>query len=264
MSLFAFAFQTGTVMRALAIVPTYNERDNLPPLIDALLALEPPLDLLVIDDNSPDGTGRIADGLAARSDRVQVLHRAAKEGLGRAYIAGFQYALERSYDSIIHMDADFSHRPEDVPRLLRALDDADVVVGSRRISGGRTIGWSPTRQLVSAWGSIYARLVLGLRLKDCTGGFKCMRRRALQALDLTKVRSNGYAFHVELNYAWSQAGLRIIEVPIVFPDRVRGVSKMSAAIALEAATLLWKLRFHGGPAAAVAEPGPAPSVARAG
>jgi dolichol-phosphate mannosyltransferase len=252
-------------MRALAIIPTYNEVDNLRPLIGELLTLEPALDLLVVDDNSPDGTGRVADALAAENDRVRVLHRLGKQGLASAYITGFQYALERSYDCVIHMDADFSHRPEDVPRLLRALDDADVVIGSRRTAGGKTVGWSPTRTLISAWGSIYARLVLGLRIRDCTGGFKAVRRRALQALDLTRVRSNGYAFHVELNYAWTQAGLRVVEVPIVFPDRVRGESKMSAAIALEAALVLWRLRFQGSPTAGMAvENVPAPPVVRTG
>jgi dolichol-phosphate mannosyltransferase len=252
-------------MRTLAIIPTYNEVDNLRPLIGELLALDPAIDLLVVDDNSPDGTGPLADALAAENDRVAVLHRLGKQGLASAYIAGFQYALERPYDAVIHMDADFSHRPEDVPRLLRALDDADVVIGSRRTPGGKTVGWSPARTLISAWGSIYARFVLGLRMRDCTGGFKALRRRALLALDLPRVRSNGYAFHVELNYAWSRAGLRVVEVPIVFPDRVRGESKMSAAIALEAAVVLWRLRFQGSPSAGLAaEAVPAPPVVRTG
>jgi dolichol-phosphate mannosyltransferase len=252
-------------MRALAIIPTYNEVDNLRPLVRALLSLEPAIDLLVVDDNSPDGTGPLADALAAENDRVAVLHRLSKQGLASAYVAGFQYALERAYECVIQMDADFSHRPDDVPRLLRALDDADVVIGSRRTPGGKTIGWSPARVLISAWGSIYARLVLGLRMQDCTGGFKAVRRRALQALDLPRVRSTGYAFQVELNYTWSKAGLRIVEVPIVFADRVRGESKMSSAIALEAAVVLWQLRFQGSPTAGLAvEAVPAPPAVRTG
>jgi dolichol-phosphate mannosyltransferase len=236
-------------MRAIAIIPTYNEAENLAPLIGALLDLTPAIDVLVVDDNSPDGTGRIADRLAGADPRVRVLHRAGKQGLGRAYVAGFQYALERGYDSVIQMDADFSHRPQDVPRLLRALDHAEVAIGSRKVRGGAVVGWSPTRRMLSQGASIYARLLLGLRIKDCTSGFKALRRSALQALDLTKVRSNGYGFLVELNYAWLKAGLRIVEVPIVFPDRARGASKMSAAVALEAARVVLQLRFRGSPTA---------------
>jgi dolichol-phosphate mannosyltransferase len=236
-------------MRALAIIPTYNEADNLASLVGALLGLEPAIDVLVVDDDSPDGTGRIADRLAAADPRVRVLHRAGKQGLGRAYIAGFEYALDRGYDTVIQMDADFSHRPQDVPRLLAALDNAEVAIGSRKVRGGAVVGWSPTRRILSQGASIYARLLLGLRIKDCTSGFKALRRSALEALDLTRVRSNGYGFLVELNYAWSQAGLRIVEVPIVFPDRVAGASKMSAAVALEAARVVLQLRLEGSPTA---------------
>ena len=249
-------------MRTIAIIPTYNERENVPPLISALMALEPPVDLLIIDDGSPDGTGAIADQLAAQYDRIEVLHRTGKLGLGSAYTAGFEYALKHGYDRVIQMDADLSHRPEDVPRLLAALDRADVVIGSRKVAGGRVIGWSLLRRLVSEGGSVYARLLLGLPIKDCTSGFKCLRRTALEALDLMKVRSNGYAFLVELNYAWAQAGLRMVEVPIVFPDRVAGASKMSPAIALEAALVLWQLRFRGSPTREVRREPAVPSSER--
>lgn len=228
-------------------------------MIRALLDLEPRIEVLVVDDNSPDGTGRIADEIAAQDGRMRVIHRSGKQGLGSAYIAGFEYALERGYDCVIQMDPDFSHRPEDVPRLIEALDGADIVIGSRKVPGGRVVGWSPIRRMVSKGGSVYARRLLGLRIKDCTSGFKCVRRCALEAIDLSKVRSNGYGFLVELNYAWSQAGLRIIEVPIVFPDRVRGASKMSAGIALEAALVLWRLRFGRSPTART-QVGPLPSA----
>jgi dolichol-phosphate mannosyltransferase len=233
-------------MRSLAIIPTYNERDNLPLLIPDLLALEPSVDVLVVDDNSPDGTGRLAEAMAARDERVRVVHRAGKQGLGSAYIAGFQSALTLGYDYVIQLDADLSHRPQDVPRLLEALDHADVVIGSRKVPGGKVLGWSAARRVISRGGSLYARWLLGLPINDCTSGFKCLRRRALEAIDLAAVRSNGYGFLVELNFLWAQAGLRIVEVPIVFPNRTRGASKMSAAIALEAAVVLWQLRFRGG------------------
>lgn len=236
-------------MRSIAIVPTYDERDNLPSLIRALLALQPPIDVLIVDDNSPDGTGRIANELAASDPRVRVLHRSGKKGLGSAYVAGFRYTLARDYDSVIQMDADFSHNPEDVPRLLGALENADVAIGSRKVAGGQTIGWSPLRQLVSRGGSLYARLLLGIPIRDCTSGFKCVRRRALEAIDLAGVRSNGYGFLVELNYAWWQAGLRIVEVPIIFRDRARGASKMTVGVALEAAVVLWRLRRRSAPTA---------------
>lgn len=236
-------------MRSLAIVPTYNECDNVAPLIRALLACEPPVDVLIVDDNSPDGTGRVADELAGMfPDRMHVMHRRGKEGLGSAYIAGFAYALERPYDCVIQMDADFSHRPEDVPRLLRALEHADVVIGSRKVPGGRVVGWSVLRRLLSQAGNRYARFLLGLPIQDCTSGFKCVRRAALEALEMKTVRSNGYGFLVELNYVWHKAGLRIAEVPIVFPDRARGASKMTVGIAMEAARVVWLLRSNRTPA----------------
>ncbi len=230
-------------VRPLVIVPTYNERDNIVPFITAVLATHPALHVLIVDDNSPDGTGALADRLADQTGRVWVHHRASKQGLGTAYIAGFKFALERDYDRVVTMDADFSHRPEDLPRLLEAADTNDLVIGSRAISGGRVEGWPLSRHIVSKGGSLYARLLLGLPIHDCTGGFKCLRRAALEALDLDRLRSNGYGFSVEVNYACAQAGLRIVEIPIVFPDRTRGESKMSSGIVVEAATLVLRLRL---------------------
>ncbi len=230
-------------MQTLVIIPTYNERDNIGPLVRAVLAVDSALDVLVVDDNSPDGTGALADALAWETGRVRVLHRPGKGGLGTAYLAGFRDALDRGYARVVEMDADFSHRPEDLPSLLHAAETADVVVGSRNVPDGRVENWSPVRHAISKGGSLYARTVLGLPIKDCTGGFKCFRREALTALDLDGVRSTGFGFQVELNYLCHRAGLRIAEVPIVFPDRTRGASKMSGRIAAEAALMVLQLRL---------------------
>ena len=230
------------VARTIAIVPTYNESENLLRLVPTLLNQSPSLEVLVVDDASPDGTGEVADSLAERTDRVQVMHRAGKLGLGTAYLAGFRHALDHGYDYVVQMDADFSHRPEDMPRLLEAARSADLVIGSRNIAGGRVENWSLLRQFVSRGGSFYARKLLKLQIRDCTSGFKCWRREALEALDLSSVASNGYGFQVEMNYLCHRAGLGISEVPIVFPDRTAGRSKMSLKICLEAAVLVWKLR----------------------
>ena len=230
-------------METLCIIPTYNERANLSRLIPMLLAEVPNLDVLIVDDNSPDGTGQLAETLAQAAGRVKMLHRTGKQGLGTAYVTGFTYALTRGYDYVVEMDADLSHRPEDLPRLLRAAETADVVIGSRNIPGGQIVGWSPLRRFISKGGSLYARLVLGLPIRDCTSGFKCFRRAALEALDLAALRSNGYAFQVEVNYACARAGLTLAEVPIVFPDRVQGTSKMSGRIVVEAALLVLRLRL---------------------
>ena len=230
-------------MPTLVIIPTYNERENVTRLIPSILAVDPALDVLVVDDNSPDGTADAADALAERTGRVRVLRRPRKLGLGTAYADGFRYALRHRYDVIVQMDADFSHRPEDLPRLLEAARSADVVVGSRNVPGGRAESWSPIRHLVSKGGSLYARTVLGLPIRDCSSGFKCFRRAALEALDLEQLESNGYAFQVEVNYACMCAGLRFAEVPIVFPDRQRGASKMSWRIVVEATLLVLRLRL---------------------
>ena len=238
-------------MRGLVIVPTYNELENLPLFVPAVLSVDPGLDLLVVDDNSPDGTGQLADEIASHEARVTVIHRPGKLGLGTAYVAGFRYALAADYDLVIEMDADFSHRPEDLPSLLSAIATADVVVGSRNVPGGRTVGWSRIRTVISRGGSLYARSLLKLPIKDCTGGFKCFRSSALAQLDLDHLLSNGYAFQVEVNHACHKSGLRFAEVPITFPERAFGRSKMSPAIAFEAALLVLRLRLGLVPAAVV-------------
>ena len=231
-------------MRSLVVIPTYNERQNLPELVDAVLACDRSLDVLIVDDNSPDGTGAIADDLSRQSDgRLRVVHRPAKQGLGTAYVSGFRDALDRGYERVVEMDADFSHRPDDLPALLQAASAADVVIGSRNVPGGRAVGWSWLRTLISKGGSVYARWLLGLPVHDCTSGFKCLGRRALEVLDLDALRSNGYAFQVEVNYACSRAGLHFREVPIIFPDRARGKSKMSWRIVVEAFWLVIRLRL---------------------
>lgn len=237
---------SATACRTLVVVPTYNERDNLTRLVPQLLALDPILDVLVVDDASPDGTGEIADRLARADRRVRVLHRQGKQGLGTAYVAGFADALEHGYERVVEMDADFSHRPVDLPRLLQATDGphaAQVAIGSRLVPGGRVIGWSAIRHAVSKGGSLVARTLLGLSVRDCTSGFKCFRREALEALDLAHMRSSGFAFQVEVNEACARAGLRVVEVPITFPDRVSGASKMSWHIVTEALWLILALRL---------------------
>jgi dolichol-phosphate mannosyltransferase len=230
-------------------VPTYNERHNLPDLLHQLLEVDPSLDVLVVDDASPDGTGAIADEFAGRTPRVNVLHRAGKQGLGTAYIAGFRFALEREYDGVIQMDADFQHRPEDLPRLLGAAEQADVVVGSRSVAGGQVEHRSPHRRLLTGMGSAFARTVLRLPLSDCTGGFRYLSRPALEALELSRIRSSGYAFQIEINYACVRNRMRIAEVPIAFPNRTRGESKMSSRIVIEALLLVMTLRLGLTPAA---------------
>ena len=230
--------------QGIVILPTYNERGNIRRLILALFEVAPSLDVLVVDDGSPDGTGEAADSLAKKDSRVRVLHRTGKQGLGQAYVAGFRYALAGPYQYIVQMDGDFSHRPEDLPRLLWAAKDADLVIGSRSVPGGRVENWAFLRQLVSKGGSLYARTLLGLPIRDCTSGFKCFRREVLEAIDLGKLKADGYGFQVEINYLCHLAGFHIAEVPIVFPDRVAGQSKMNWQIGLEAAALVGQLRLQ--------------------
>lgn len=233
----------------LVVVPTYNEAANLAPLVGEILLVgdllgEPQISVLIIDDNSPDGTGGLAEGLReAHRGRVDVLHRLQKLGLGTAYVVGFRYALASNYDYVVQMDADFSHDPSLLPRLLRAARDADVVLGSRYVAGGDVQHWPLWRQLLSRAGSHYARLVLGLTASDLTGGFKCFRREALAALDLSAIKSNGYSFQIEVTYRCARHGLRIVEVPITFADRRRGLSKMSGRIVWEALLVVWRLRL---------------------
>ena len=235
-----------TTHEILIIIPTYNERENLGPLVEAVFAQVPAVDLLVVDDSSPDGTGALADELAAKDPRVHVLHRSSKEGLGKAYVAGFEWALARPYQSIFEMDCDFSHRPEHLPEFLEAIREADLVLGSRRVQGGGTEGWSALRKLISWGGSWYARMALSVPYRDLTGGFKCFRREVLEAIDLEGLLSYGYCFQIELTYRAHLQGFRVREIPIIFPDRTRGESKMSGAIFKEAFITVWKLRRAAG------------------
>ena len=233
-----------TGQQALIIIPTYNERDNLPKIIPAALAQLPQANILVVDDLSPDGTGKIADQLAADDRRIHVIHRDGPRGLGNAYLHGFRWALDHDYEFIFEMDADFSHQPKYLPHFLRAAESADLVLGCRYMPGGGIEGWGPHRLLISRGGNLYARLVLGLPYRDVTGGFKCFGRKALETIALDSVHCNGYGFQIELSWQVAQAGLRIAEIPIVFPDRTEGQSKMSAAIFHEAMLAVWRMRLN--------------------
>lgn len=230
--------------RALVIVPTYNERANIQRLITIVLAQDPRLEVLVVDDNSPDGTGTILDGLAAENSRVHVLHRPGKMGLGTAYVAGFRWALERDFAYMFEMDADFSHDPLHLPEFLTAVQTADLVIGSRYRKGRVTVvNWPMSRLILSYFANIYARWVTGMPYDDLTGGFKCFRRGVLEAIDLTDVRSNGYAFQIEMNFRAWRREFRILEIPITFTDRSEGESKMSRRIVREAVWMVWRLRW---------------------
>ena len=228
--------------RVLVVVPTYDERENLLPIAQRLHAAVPEADLLVVDDDSPDGTGRLAAELAEREPWAHVLHRSGKAGLGAAYTAGFAWARERGYDVVVEMDADGSHAPEQLPRLLAALEHADVVLGSRWVQGGRVVNWPRTRELLSRGGNAWTRIALGLPLADATGGYRAYRREVLDALPLDEVASRGYCFQVDLVWQAWRAGNRVVEVPITFVERERGTSKMSRAIVLEA---LWRVSWWG-------------------
>jgi len=230
--------------RALVIVPTFNERENIARLIENVLGQDPRLDILVVDDGSPDGTADIVDAIIAVNSRVNILRRPRKMGLGTAYVAGFRWALERKYDFVFEMDADFSHDPQHLPEFLRAIQSADLVLGSRYREGKVTVvNWPIARLILSYFANVYARRVTGLQVWDATGGFKCFRRSVLESIDLTKVRSNGYAFQIEMSYRASRRGFRIVEIPIVFVDRTEGQSKMSKTIVREAVWMVWRLRW---------------------
>jgi dolichol-phosphate mannosyltransferase len=230
--------------RFLVIVPTYNESRNLAQIVPAILEQDRRLEVLVVDDNSPDGTGQLADGLAAGDRRIHVLHRMEKQGLGRAYLAGFHWALERDFQAMFEMDADFSHDPKYLKDLIQAVDDgADLAIGSRYKKGVNVINWPMSRLLLSSGANLYARLVTGLPLTDSTGGFKCFRRHVLEAIPLDKVRSNGYSFQIEMSFRAWRKGFRLTEVPIVFTDRIEGQSKMNRKIVREAIWMVWWLRF---------------------
>ena len=232
--------------QALIVVPTYNERENVREAAERLLAALPGADVLFVDDNSPDGTGDLLDQLAAAEPRIHVIHRAGKLGLGTAYIEGFRWGLARDYAYLLEMDADGSHDPKYLPQMLALAEDgADVVVGSRYVPGGGTQNWGFGRKLISRGGSLYARTILGVDVRDVTAGFVCWRRAALEAIDLAAITSNGYSFQIEMKYRALRRGLRVVETPIVFVDRRVGQSKMSRAIFIEALLKVWALRFGG-------------------
>ncbi len=232
----------------LIIVPTYNERENLPLMAQKLLSLPVKVDLLVVDDNSPDGTGKIADDLAAKHPEIHVLHRAEKNGLGRAYIAGFKWALEHGYEFVFEIDCDFSHDPDDIPKFLEAAksENADLVLGSRYNGGVRVLNWPLKRLMLSRCAGIYVHIITGMPFTDPTGGYKCFRRRALEAIKLDDVRSNGYSFQIEMTHRLWRRGFKVIEVPIVFTERVQGHSKMSRNIVREALVMVWWLWLQNG------------------
>lgn len=232
--------------RTLVVIPTYNERENLPRLAESLLELPVDVDLLVVDDNSPDGTGRIADDLAAQHPQVHVLHRKSKDGLGRAYIAGFKWALERDFEFVFELDGDFSHDPDEIPAFLQAAEDADCVLGTRYKGGIRVINWPLSRLMLSKGAGFYVRTITGMPFTDPTGGYKCFRRSALAALRLDEIRSNGYSFQIELTHRLWRQGMRIEEVPIIFTDRIKGRSKMSGHIVQEAVLMVLRLWWQNG------------------
>lgn len=232
--------------KALVIIPTYNERDNVTRIIERVLETDTRFEVLVVDDASPDGTAEAVAVVAAANARVHLLKRSGKLGLGTAYIAGFRWALERDYQYVLEMDADFSHDPAFLPRLLAAAADADVVLGSRYLDGrANVVNWPMTRLLMSYFANVYARAVTGLPVWDLTGGFKCFRRKVLEAINLSVVKSNGYAFQIEMTFRAWKLGFRVIEIPIVFSDRMEGSSKMSRHIVREAVWMVWRLRFLG-------------------
>ncbi|HQQ67263.1 MAG TPA: polyprenol monophosphomannose synthase [Candidatus Cloacimonadota bacterium] len=231
-------------MKALLIIPTYNERENISRIISIVLEKKAELEVLIVDDNSPDGTAQIVKDLMASESRIHILERPGKMGLGSAYVQGFKYALEKGYDFILEMDADFSHNPDDVPRLIAAAQSTDLVIGSRYCNGVNIVNWPIKRLLISYFASKYVRFITGMPVKDPTGGFKCFRRKVLESINLDKILSDGYAFQIEMNFrAWVK-GFRIQEIPIVFTERLNGVSKMSRSIVWEAAWMVWHLQIR--------------------
>ena len=230
-------------MKTLIIIPTYNEFDNLRPLLQEIFSFAPAADVLIVDDNSPDGTGKLADQIHVENPQVNVLHRAGKLGLGTAYIAGFKYAVEHGYDAAFEMDADFSHDPRYLPDFLQKIENADLVIGSRYVEGGDTPNWSLLRRFISGGGNIFARFMLGIPVHDCTAGYRCYRRQVLESIELDTIESQGYAFQVELAYRVYKHGFKIVETPIIFMDRRVGKSKMSRTIFLEGLTWVIRTRF---------------------
>jgi dolichol-phosphate mannosyltransferase len=232
-------------MRFLIIVPTYNEIENLPNLVSAVFAVVPPsVDVLVVDDNSPDGTGKLADSLVAQNSRLHVLHRPGKMGLGTAYVNGFRWGLEKGYDALIEMDADFSHNPRYLPQMLELLSQNDVVIGSRYVAGGGTVNWGLGRKILSRGGSFYSRMILGATIRDFTGGFNGWRRKVIESIELGTLRSDGYSFQIELKYRAFLKKFKIVEFPIIFEDRKIGKSKMNRRIVIEALMRVWGFRWR--------------------
>lgn len=230
-------------MKTLIIIPTYNEIENLRPLLETVFSYAPETDLLIVDDNSPDGTGELADKIHEEDPRVQVLHRAGKLGLGTAYIAGFKYAIAHGYDAAFEMDADFSHDPRYLPDFLREIEHADLVIGSRYVRGGGTPNWTLSRRIISGGGNLFARFMLGMPIRDCTAGYRCFRREVLEKLDLDSIQTQGYGFQVEMAYRVWKNNFRIVETPIIFMDRRVGKSKMSRTIFFEGFLYVVQQRF---------------------
>lgn len=230
-------------MKSLIIIPTYNELENLPKLLPVVLSKDNSINVLIVDDNSPDGTAAFVENEMKNNNRIHLIKRSSKQGLGTAYIAGFKYALQNGFDLIFEMDADFSHDPNEIPKFLDEIKNSDLILGSRYITGVNVINWPMRRLLLSWFANFYTRVITGMFVHDATGGYKCFRKEVLQAIDLDKVTSNGYAFQIEMTYKAWKKGFRIKEIPIIFVDRVKGKSKMSKKIVREAVTMVWKLRL---------------------
>jgi dolichol-phosphate mannosyltransferase len=230
-------------MNTLIIIPTYNELENLPRLLPEVLSKDESIKVLIVDDNSPDGTAAFVENEMKNNNRIHLLKRQSKQGLGTAYIAGFKYALQNNYEFIFEMDADFSHDPKEIPRFLDEIKNSDVILGSRYINGVNVINWPLRRLLLSSFANLYTRVITGMPIHDATGGFKCFRREVLEAIDLDRVKSNGYAFQIEMTFKAWKKGFKVKEIPIIFVDRVKGKSKMSKKIVREAVTMVWKLRL---------------------
>lgn len=235
--------RANVTMKAIVVIPTYNESKNILRIIDKIFSVHDTIDVLVVDDNSPDGTGKLVRDKKSESDRIHLIEREGKMGLGTAYIAGFKYALARNYDYIMEMDADFSHNPEEIPNFLREIQEFDLVLGSRYIKGVNVVNWPLKRLLLSYGANLYTRIITGMDVKDATGGFKCFRSTALSLINFDEVKSNGYSFQIEMTYRLWKKGAKVKEIPIIFVDRMEGVSKMSKKIVYEAIFMVWKLKL---------------------
>jgi dolichol-phosphate mannosyltransferase len=230
-------------MKTLIIIPTYNELDNLPKLLPEVLSKNEEISILIVDDNSPDGTASFVENEMKNNDRIHLIKRSSKQGLGTAYIAGFKYALQNNFEFIFEMDADFSHDPKEILKFLEEIKNSDLVIGSRYINGVNVINWPMRRLLLSSFANVYTRIITGMPIHDATGGFKCFRRKVLESINFDQVRSNGYAFQIEMNFKAWKKGFKVKEIPIIFVDRMKGQSKMSKKIVREAVTMVWKLRI---------------------